>query len=125
MIDAQRRGRRRAGDPNILLVRRDRHLDQVQKVLQVGLGFRIALQLLDREVQPELVDARSVRAARAISPVRPVRAVRVDLRPQQGQDRLERVRDRELPRRPPVHVADGRPEAHAHELIRRRMLEQP
>ena len=56
-IDVKRGGDRRAGDPNVFLVGRDRQLNQPQKVLEVGLGFDIALQLLDREMQLCLVAA--------------------------------------------------------------------
>ena len=80
------------------------------------------MQLLDRKAE---LDSVAARPARAIGSVESVRTAGLDLGPEPRQNGLERVRDRELPRGPPIHLPDRRPPAGAHEMVRRGVLEQP
>ena len=91
-------------------------MNDAQEIFQIGLRLHIPLQLLDGKPQLELVVTRPVGAARS---------VRLATRREQTQDRLERIRHRELTIGPPVHLADRRPPGGCDEVARGSMLEQP
>ena len=92
-----------ACERTVLLVRGHRDVNQLDKVVEVGLRFVEPLQLVDRE--PEL-DA----LARAVSVNRGPRAVGVTIARRARHGRREhalvRVRHREFSRRASVHLAD-------------------